>query len=211
MSKQKTNITKFDFITLIITFFFTIINAFLGIYYLSIWHGTISVYYMILILIRLLIIINENKIKNKTDNEKEQKRLKCFYITFIILLFLDISLLVPITLMAFNERSYNFGLIIAIAFASYTTYKIVMAIIIYKRNRSNDNITFRELKTIDLIDAIISILTLQNTLIIANDGFDNTMFILTYVTSFIAIVFIIFISILLFVKVKKYNKEKRAI
>ena len=207
MNKQKIKINKFDIISLIMCFAFIVFNAFLGIYYLSIWNGTISVYYIFLLLIRLIILINESKIRDYEENKKIEKRNKLFYISFIFLIILDISLIVPITLMVFNERSYNFGLIPAISLAAYTTYKITATIITYKRNRSNENISFRELKALDLIDAIISILTLQNTLIIANNGFDNKMYILTCITSFIAILLIITITIVLFVRVRIYNKR----
>lgn len=210
MNKQKIKLNKFDIISLIMCFAFSVFNAFLGIYYLSIWNGTISVYYIFLLLIRLIILINESKIKDYEEDKKIEKRNKLFYISFIFLIILDISLIVPITLMVFNERSYIFGLIPAISLAAYTTYKITATIITYKRNRSNENISFRELKALDLIDAIISILTLQNTLIIANNGFDNKMYILICITSFIAILFIITITIVLFVRVRIYNKNKRA-
>ena len=206
MDKWKIKLNKFDVISIIVTFLFTVFNAFIGIYYLSIWHGTISVYYMFLVIIKLIILINESKIKNKEEDVKTSSRLKVFYITFILLVILDASLIAPITVMAFNERNFNFGLIPAISVASYTTYKIVITIITYKRNRKNENISIRELKTLDLIDAIISILTLQNTLIIANDGFDESMLILTYITSFFAIILIIVISIILFIRVRKLNR-----
>lgn len=206
MDKWKIKLNKFDVISIIVTFLFTVFNAFIGIYYLSIWHGTISVYYMFLVIIKLIILINESKIKNKEEDVKTSSRLKVFYITFILLVILDASLIAPITVMAFNERNFNFGLIPAISVASYTTYKIVITIITYKRNRKNENISIRELKTLDLIDAIISILTLQNTLIIANDGFDESMLILTYITSFFAIILIIAISIILFIRVRKLNR-----
>jgi len=206
MDKQKININKFDFASILITFLFILFNAFLGLYYKSIWNGTISVYYIFLVSIRIIIIFNESKIKQLDELDQKKKRIKNFYLTFIILILLDISLIVPITLMVFNERNYDFGLIPGIALALYVTFKIISTIIVYKRNRKNENISFRELKTIDLIDAIISILTLQNTLIIANNGFDNSMYILSCITSFIAISFILFISILLFVRIRKIDK-----
>ena len=207
MNKQKLNLNKLDFLSMILTFLFIIFNAFLGIYYKSIWNGTISVYYMFLVIIRLIIFLNETKIKNSDEKVKNDNRIKIFYITFIIMILLDISLIVPITLMVINERTYNFGLIPAIALALYVTFKITSTIIMYKRNRNNEIITFRQLKTIELIDAIVSILTLQNTMIIANNGFDNSMYILTCVTSFIALAFILLITIMLLIRIRKVIKR----
>ncbi len=207
MNKQKLDLNKFDFLSIILTILFIIFNAFLGIYYKSIWNGTISVYYMFLVIIRFIIFFNESKIKDVDEAVKKEKRIKIFYITFIIMIFLDISLIVPITLMVMNERTYNFGLIPAIALALYVTFKITSTIIMYKRNRNNEIITFRQLKAIELIDAIISILTLQNTMIIANNGFDNSMYILSCITSFIAIVCIMIVTIILFIRIRKEIKR----
>ena len=72
--------------------------------------------------------------------------------------------------MALFEKPVNMGLIPAIAMAAYTTYKLTMSSIhIQKQKRnSRNNIFVAELRTINFIDALVSILTLQNTLIMVN-------------------------------------------
>ena len=64
------------------------------------------------------------------------------------------------------------GLIPAIAMAAYTTYKVTMAIL-HMRRRKGGHALIRELRTINLIDAMVSILTLQNTLIMVNANADE--------------------------------------
>ena len=68
--------------------------------------------------------------------------------------------------------------------AAYTTYKVVMASVnLKKRKRSADNLV-RLLRTISFIEALVSVLALQNTLIMVNmKGDGSEMLKLTAVTS----------------------------
>ena len=75
-------------------------------------------------------------------------------------------------------------LIPAVAMAAYTTYKVVMASLNLKRGKRAANSLVRLLRTIGFIDALVSILTLQNTLIMVNSkGEDMEMLPLTAITS----------------------------
>ena len=66
------------------------------------------------------------------------------------------------------QRPVGTGLIHAIALAAYATWKITMAIINFFRRRRSRDLVVRQLRTINLMDALVSILTLQNTLIMVN-------------------------------------------
>jgi uncharacterized membrane protein len=141
-------------------------NGFLGIYYRSIWNGTICVYYILLATVRGIIV---NKQREKyAKNDKLEKIVHC--VTNCIMFVMNVSLIVPILAMIKGERKYDWGLIPAIAIASYTFYRITMAIIHYVKSRKNDNSLVRQLRTFNLIDSLVALLTLQNTMIIANEG-----------------------------------------
>ncbi len=82
-----------------------------------------------------------------------------------LLFILNISLIVPISIMVGQQKSVNLTLIPASAMALYTTYKIIMVFVnLRKRKVSSDNLVWL-LRTINFIDALVSILILQNTLI----------------------------------------------
>lgn len=98
--------------------------------------------------------------------------------------------------MVLFKKSVNMGRIPAIAMATYTTYKIIMASINFRKRKHSNNVLVQELRTINFIDALVSILTLQNTMImVIQDGKSNDMFILSAVSSAIILVVIIFISV----------------
>ena len=90
---------------------------------------------------------------------------------------MNISLVVPVAVMVTGGRSYTYGLIPAIAMAAYTTYRITMSIIHYRKSRAipNANILAAELRTINVIDSLVAVLTLQNTLIVTNGGMTDGM------------------------------------
>lgn len=95
-----------------------------------------------------------------------------------------------------QQKPVNMTLIPAIAMAAYTTYKITMAAVNLKRRRkSADNLT-RMLRTISFIDALVSILTLQNTLIMVSaKGNLSEILPLTAITSGVIWAFILLLSV----------------
>ena len=54
--------------------------------------------------------------------------------------------------------------------AAYTTYKVVLAAIGLKRSKRTESLAEKALRTIAFTDALVSVLTLQNTLIVVMDG-----------------------------------------
>ena len=168
--------------SLFVTALFALYNGFLGIYNASLWHGSICVYYLVLVILRGMIISSRSRIERSGAPERLRKRV---YITSAaLLLFLNFCLVVPVSLMVVRQKPVNMSLIPAIAMAAYTTYKVVMASVnLKKRKRSADNLV-RLLRTISFIEALVSVLTLQNTLIMVNmKGDGSEMLKLTAVTS----------------------------
>jgi len=129
-----------------------------------------------------------------------------------ILLVLNLALILPISLMVILEKPVNMGLIPAIAMAAYTTYKLTMASVhIQKQKRSRHNdILIVELRTINFIDALVSILTLQNTLIMVNQKKTSAkdMLTLSAVSSAAIYIVILFTTVRLLVKGFKQIKKQ---
>lgn len=187
-----------------VTVLFAFYNGFLGIHLLSIWHGSICMYYFLLAAIRGMILLTEKNNRTKDEKQKSECRRRAFFISVIMLLLLNLSLILPISLMVIMKKAVNMGIIPAITMATYTTYKITMASIhIHKQKRSNhNNVLVAELRIINFIDALISILTLQNTLIMVNQTKPNNhdMLTLSAVSSAVIYIVIIFITVSLLIR-----------
>ena len=95
--------------------------------------------------------------------------------------------------------------------AAYTTYKITMALIHIRRQKIY-HVLIRELRTINLIDALVSILTLQNTLIMINAGKGevNNMLTLSAISSAAIYLLILGITVQLFLNGKTTRVNGRS-
>lgn len=162
---------------------FTIFNVVLGIVYRSVWNISISVYYVLLAIVRGIVVHSQRKV-SAADNQKNQEQYKRIYFkTHILMIIMDMCLIAPIAYMVIGERSYEYGIIPAIAMAAYTTYRVIMGIINLVKSQKQENIFIKELRTVDLQDSLVAVLTLQNALIIANGSDMQSMLALTAWTS----------------------------
>lgn len=171
-------------ISMIITLFFAIYNFIMGLIYNYIWNISVSIYYLLLTLIRIYIEIIYLK---KKDNKVHH------IIQSIVLLLIDISLLLPISLLVLNQKQVNNNSIMAIAVATYTTYKIINSVLNYKKAQ-NENNTIKIIRTISLLDALFAILNLQNTLVITFGQIEE-MIVLISISSFLIALLMIIISL----------------
>lgn len=170
-------------ISMIITLFFAIYNFIMGLIYNYIWNISVSIYYLLLTIIRIYIEIIYLK---KKDNKVHH------IIQSIVLLLINVSLLLPISLLVLNQKQVNNNSIMAITVATYTTYKIINSVLNYKKAQ-NENNTIKIIRTISLLDALFAILNLQNTLVVTFGQIEE-MIILIIVSSFLIALLMIIIS-----------------
>ena len=149
------------------TVLFALYNGYLGLCYGSLWHGSIGVFYFLLVVVRGIVLVTEKRNRTRLEAERNRCRRRAFLITSVLLLVMDLALILPISMMVVLDKPVSMGLIPAIAMAAYTTWKITMASIHIgrQRRRSGGNVLVAELRTVNFIDALVAILTLQNTLI----------------------------------------------
>lgn len=206
--------TDYDFKTvtaaigsLFVTALFALYNGFLGIYHASLWHGSICVYYLVLVGLRTIIIAARKNADRRTEPERAQT--KVYVASAALLLFLNLCLAVPVSLMVVRQRPVDMTLLPAITMAAYTTYKVIMASVNLKRRKRSSNRLVRLLRTISFIDALVSVLTLQNTLIMVNmkgDGLE--MLTLTAITSAAIMLTVLALSVATMIKGIASTKSK---
>ncbi len=198
--------TDYDFKTvtaalgsLAVTALFALYNGFLGVYHASLWHGSICVYYLVLVILRTTVIAAGKKAGRKA--EPNRALAKVYIASAALLLFLNVCLVVPVSLMVLRQKPVNMSLIPAIAMAAYTTYKVVMASVNLKRRKRSSNRLVRLLRTISFIDALVSVLSLQNTLIMVNMKDDGSeMLTLTAITSAAIMLTVLVLSVVAMIK-----------
>lgn len=194
-------------VTFFITVAFAIYNGVLGGIDSSIWNGAICVYYLLLAVIRGAIAIAEVKLVGKADESAFNTRKMVFYSTSIILIVQNFALVVPIVMMIFFQRKVYVDIITAIAIAVHTVYKVVVASTNLKKRKLSTNILVKEVTIINFIDALVSIMVMQNTLIMAMGGEkDPAMLILSSTASAVMMAAAIGLNIFNVVSTKKQLK-----
>lgn len=191
--------TDFEFRTIansllssVITVLFDLYNSVLGVRYGIIWNGCISIYYFLLTILRGVISYGAIKYGESDDKNRNMVHL----VSSLILIVLNVSLVVPITLMVLNRKSVSMTMIPAISMAAYTTYKVVMASANMKRARHTKDILVKLLRNINFIDAVISILTIQNTLLVVKASADRQdMIVLAAISSAAGLGVIVFMTV----------------
>ena len=175
-----------SFGSLLITTVFALYNGLLGILHSSPWHGSICVYYLLLVAIRFSILITERHVmKNERQGNAGADKIRnnIYLLCSVLLLMLNISLIGPISLLVRMKRAVHMTLIPAIAMAAYAFFKMSAASVNLIKRKRSINCLVRLLRVINFIDALLSILSLQNTLIMVTTADTDSLLILTAVTS----------------------------
>ena len=188
----------------ITTLLFALYNGYLGLRFGDIWGISIAIYYLFITIARMICLGIEKKLKGDKDEFKNIIRRKAYVGMSIFIFFIDICLFVPITLMVVCPKDVSFGIIPAIAFATYTTYKIIMAIVNYNKTKKMGNLTYIFLRELSIIEALTSILSLQHILIMVKGGMTGDMLLLSAISSFAILTIIILFS---FFTTKKMIKK----
>ena len=191
--------------SLFISFLYTIYNIIIGIINYSIFNGIISIYYLLLTICNSILIYRIYLTKN---NGKPYEIMYIFI--YIILFLLAISFIGPAILLLLNDNIFFLDTIYSIVCALFTTISMTFSIINYVKARKEDNENIKLLRLCNLISSLLSIIILQNILILSNGELDNDMFILSIFSTCLIILSIIVLIIIKFIfyikKIKRVNK-----
>ena len=185
ISILKTKLTPINslIISVVFTLLFAIYNRIVGIFNESLWNESVSIYYIALTIIKVIILISYYK------NAKLETQNRIFQVTKTLLFISNLLMIVPLILMIINKRIVEVSLVFSIGIALYVTIKTTISIINFFKKTTYISILLKQIKTIDLIDVVFSILTLQNTLISVNgSGFDIGLYYLTIVSSVVGLI-----------------------
>jgi hypothetical protein len=182
--------------SVLVPLFFMIYNGFIGFKLGLIYNISISIYYLLLMSVKSLLLISDNAFK--LDDGKNRK--KIYIISFIILLLINLALIAPSILLIKNQKNVNITSVISIIMATYTFYSVGLSIYNLIKYKNSENLLYKQLKLVVFMNAIVSMMTLQNTLINVNGEMDQSMKTLSSITTFFFIGMLIFLTIFTFCK-----------
>lgn len=153
-------------VSFVVNITFAVYNLAVGIAFSLVWNFSVSFYYLSLTSIKGIILYSERKWRSLPKEKRNVNRTTLFSVEAVFLLLIDLALIAPILLMILGEkRAVDMGTIPTITMAAYTTYKITIACINYTRSKKTNNLALYGLKIINLKEAIVSVVTLQNTMV----------------------------------------------
>ena len=176
-------------ISLIINLAFGFYNLYLGVSHNSMWFKCICAYYLLLGILRFICVLGERKAVRKTLISKSVGAL--LFILGIILCFINFVSLS-------SNIAISYGTIPMITIATYTFYKITLAVIRAINIKKSSSAIFKAISVIGFSELSVSVVSMQRSMIVSFGNMDNyDALIMNTFTGTAAFIFIVAMGIIL--------------
>ena len=189
-------------ISILGTLAFVVFNAVAGVLYRSLWYGSLAVYYIFLIAMKVLLVVFAKYVAKKYSADVDKliyEQWRIYLINGVLLLVLDLALTASTVQMATMAKPTKTHMIIAIATAAYAFFKIITSIVNAIRNRKTNDVLLQVIRNINLVSATVSMLALTSTMISTFGDFASMRTLLACVSVGVSVA-IISLSILMIIK-----------
>lgn len=146
-------------VSVIINIIYTLFKFISGIYYKSIWFIVFSLYYLLLVILRVNIIKEEIKKHNKKNEYKVYRKTGIYLLVTNVILSMIILVIVNESIMNIYSNS------MAITVAVYTFYLIISSIISLIKYRKTNSVLVISSKVINVVNSLVGIISLETVLI----------------------------------------------
>ena len=158
---------------LFINFLYIGIKLFSGIHYRSVWFISLAVYYILLAVMRYFLLRRGGRKMSKTPMETELRRYRT---CGIVLLVMNQALTGIVTFMVYQNRGFDYPGLLIYAMATYSFYSVITAVINLVRFRKHGSPILSAAKVINLVAAMVSILSLETAMLTQFGGDDAPEF-----------------------------------
>lgn len=141
---------------------FGVFQLCLGFYHKTFWFYSFGVYYICLAVMRFFLLSHTRKY---APGEKMQTELVKYRTCGWVFLVMNLALSVIIYFMLYWNRTFEHHMIVAIAMAAYTFTAFTVAIVNIVKYKKYNSPVFSASKAISLAAALVSMLTLESTLL----------------------------------------------
>ncbi len=165
------------------------------------WYGCLAGYYFLLSGLRGLVFWWNRRAKEGELSPALQRR--NYGLCGWVLLVLDFAMAVAVTFMVLDQKPTQYTEITAIVFATWSVYKISLAIYNVFKARKTKNLQIQSFRNIGLVDAAVSLLSLQVTLVstFSEEGAD--MFLLNAIVGACVCLFGIGVGVFMIIKSRR--------
>ena len=180
-----------------------------GIYYRSIWFGSLAVYYLLLAVMRFS-LLHYVRSRNR-DKNSEWKR---YRFCGIVLLFMNQALAAIVVIVVKQNKGFEYAGFLIYAMALYAFYAVITSVINVVKFRKYGSPIMSAAKAINLTAALVSMLSLE-TAMLAQFGGDDVVFrqIMTSATGAGVCVIVLGMAVFMIAKstkiLKNINQDER--
>lgn len=153
-----------------INLLYIVMKMFSGIRYRSTWFIALSIYYILLAVMRFLLLWHVNRKDIGMDLPAEWRR---YRLCGIVLLLMNQALIGIVVFIVHQNRGYNYPGILIYAMAAYTFYITITAIVKLVKFRKIEAPVLSAAKAINLVAATVSMLSLTTAMLSQFGGDDN--------------------------------------
>lgn len=161
------------YLSLGINLLYAVMNLFSGIYYQSVWFGTLGVYYTLLAVMRFLLLRHA---KHNSFGKKLVEELKRYRICGVILMLMNIALTGVVVLVTRQNRGFEYAGYLIYIMAMYAFYTTIMAVINIVKYRKYKSPVMSAAKVINLAAALVSMLSLETAMLSQFGSNNNSPF-----------------------------------
>lgn len=140
-----------------------------GILYRSTWFIALAVYYTLLAVMRFLLV----RRLNVQDAISELRR---YRLCGVMLLFMNQALAGIVIFMVHQNQGFDYPGLLIYAMAAYAFYAVILAIVNVAKTRRHNSPILSAAKAINLVAAMVSILSLETAMLAQFGGNDDPMF-----------------------------------
>ena len=183
------------------------LQLWLGVYHHTFWFGSFGVYYICLGIMRFLLARHTSQY---APGERMHSELIKYRACGIVFLVMNLALALIVFFMIYWNRSLPHHMITAIAMAAYTFTAFTVAIVNVVKYKKYSSPVFSASKAISLAAALVSMLTLESTMLTAfgNETMDAvTQKIMLGVTGGVILICIIIMAIHMIARASRQLKE----
>lgn len=149
--------------SLLINLLYAGLKAFSGIYYRSVWFGTLAVYYALLAVMRFFLLFHVRKRGKGQQNQLSE--LKICRLCGIILMILDWALTGMTVLAVSKNIGFAYPGMLIYVMALYTFYAVITAVRNAIKFRNYESPLISVAKVINLTAALVSVLALETAMV----------------------------------------------
>ena len=140
-----------------------------GIFYRSSWFIALAAYYILLAVMRFLLA-------RRLNVQDETAELKRYRLCGVMLLFMNQALTGIVVFMVHQNRGFDYPGLLIYGMAAYSFYAVTVAIVNIIKTRRQKSPILSAARAINLVAAMVSILSLETAMLARFGGDDDPMF-----------------------------------